>query len=113
MDKDKFRKISYVQGDTPAQQLVNQRRFKKLSLISPEESIYECEMSHKKITIDLPIHLALCVLQLSKLRIFKLYYNYLNYYISRENQELCCMDTDSLYISFSNQNIDCIIKKEK
>lgn len=40
------------------------------------------------ISVDLPIQLAFTILQLSKLRMLKLYYLYFDYYIIRDNFQL-------------------------
>jgi hypothetical protein len=113
MDKFKFRDINYVQGETEATKMVNDKRFKKMTLICPEDSIYECEMRKRKISVDLPIQLALTILQYSKLRMLKLYYNYIDYFISRKHYQLIEMDTDALYWAISGPNMDTVIKKEK
>jgi len=113
MDKFKFRDITYVQGETEAVKVINNERFKKLSLILPEENIFECELRRQKISVDLPIQLALTILQYSKLRILKLYYNYIDYFISRKNYQLLEMDTDALYLSISGPNMDSVIKPHR
>jgi hypothetical protein len=113
MDKFKFRDIKYVQGETQALKMVNKKGFKKMSLISPENNIYECEMSKNKISVDLPIQLALTILQLSKLRVLKMYYNYLDYYMHRNNYQLIHMDTDSIYLALTGPNMDSVVKKNK
>jgi len=113
MDKFKFRDVSYIQGDADALKMVNNQRFKKMNLIFPEENIYECEMRKKRISVDLPIQLALTILQHSKLRILKLYYNYIDYYISRKHYQLIEMDTDCLYLAISGPNMSSVIKNDK
>jgi hypothetical protein len=113
MDKFKFRDIKYVQGEIHALKMVNKKGFKKMSLISPENNIYECEMSKKKICVDLPIQLALTILQLSKLRVLKMYYNYLDYYIHRSDYQLIHMDTDAVYLALAGPNMDSVVKRNK
>jgi hypothetical protein len=105
--------VSYIQGDIEALKITNNKRFKKMSLIFPEENIYECELRKTKISVDLPIQLALTILQYSKLRILKLYYKYIDYFISRKNYQLLEMDTDCLYVAIDGPNIHSVIKKEK
>ncbi len=85
MNKFKFHDIHYLQGDRRALHMVNCKRFKKMSVISQEDNVYECAMAKKHLSIDLPIQLALTILQLSKLRMLKLYYSYLDYYNPRSD----------------------------
>ena len=113
MDKFKFRDIKYIQGEVEATKMVNHKLFRKMTLIYPEENIYECEMRKKRVSVDLPIQLALTILQYSKLRILKLYYDYIDYFISRKHFQLIEMDTDALYLSISGVNIRDVIKPGK
>lgn len=69
-------------------------------MINPEDNIYECEMSKRHISVDLPIQLALTILQLSKLRMLKLYYNYLDYFISRSDMQLNIWDTEAFIFHY-------------
>ena len=40
------------------------------------------------------------------------YYDFLDYYFNRKDLELLQMDTDSLYIAWSGENIDDLVKPE-
>jgi hypothetical protein len=113
MDKFKFRDVSYVQGSVEAVKRVNDQRFKKMSLIFPEEDIYECEMRKKNISVDLPVQLALTILQYSKLRLLQVYYNYIDYFIARQHFQLIEVDTDAVYFAISGPNMESVVKKDK
>ncbi len=43
--KFKFLDIHYLQGDRRVLHIVNCKRFKKMSVISQEDNLYECEMA--------------------------------------------------------------------
>ena len=50
--------------------------------------------------------------QLAKLRMLEFYCDFLDYYFDRKDFELLQMDTGSLYIAFSAENLDDVVKAE-
>ena len=50
--------------------------------------------------------------QLAKLRMLELYYDFLDKYFSRQDFELCYMDTDSFYLTMSGDSLDGIVRPE-
>ena len=51
--------------------------------------------------------------QLAKLRMLELYYDFLDKYFSRQDFDLCYMDTDSFYFAMSGDSLDEIFKPGK
>ena len=41
------------------------------------------------------------------------YYDFLDFYVNRQDFECCEMDTDSLYYALSSSNIEDVVKPEK
>ena len=52
------------------------------------------------------------VYQLAKLLMLKFYYDFLDKYFSRQDFELCYMDTDSFYLAMSGDSLDEIVRPE-
>ena len=52
----------------------------------------------------------IAVYQLTKLQILELYYEFFEKYFSRQDFELCYMDTDSFYLMMSVDSLDEIVK---
>ncbi len=71
------------------------------------------QMAKKHLSLDLPIQLALTILQLCKLRMLKLCYSYLDYYIHRSDFQLVEWDTDAFYLAQSGPTIESVIKPTK
>ena len=66
----------------------------------------EVEKTKEKIIIDLPIHLGVFILNYAKLRMLEFYYDFLDYYLRREDCEIMEMDTDSNYLEISAENVE-------
>ena len=64
----------------------------------------------QKINLDLPIHLSVFILNFAKLRMLEFYYDFLDYYLPREDFEMVEMDTDSNYLGISAENLEDLIK---
>ena len=60
--------------------------------------------------ISRPYQCGIAVYQLAKLRILEFYYDLLHKYFSRQDSELCYMDTDSFYLVMSGDSLDDIVK---
>ena len=67
-------------------------------------------MAHKKVTHDIPKQLGFFVLQYAKLRMLEFYYDCLDYYMNRDDYELCQMDTDSIYLLFLQNYLNPVWK---
>ena len=62
--------------------------------------------------IKRPYQCGIAVYQLAKLRILQFYYDFLDKYFSRQDFELCYIDTDSFYLAMSGGLLDEIVKPE-
>ena len=58
---------------------------------------YEIKEFKRIVMIKRSYQCGLAVYQLAKLRMLEFYYNFLDKYLSRQDFELCCMDTDPFY----------------
>ena len=70
-------------------------------------------MIKKKIIWDLPLQIGVFVYQYAKLRMLQFYYDFLDVFVSRDDFELCEMDTDSLYMGLSGASLDDVVIPEK
>ena len=109
-NKEKHRNIRYC-NSVAVSGLINDPLFHKLNAIS--ENLYEIEHFNKKIVLDLPIQIGFFVNGYAKLRMLEFYYDFLDFYINRQDFECCEMDTDSLYYALSSSNLENVIKPEK
>ena len=62
--------------------------------------------------IKMSYQCGIAVYQLAKLQMFGLYYDFLDKYFSRQDFELCYMDTDSFYLAMSGDSLDEIVRPE-
>ena len=68
------------------------------------------EKTKQKINLHLPIHLGVFILNYTKLFMLEFYYDFLDYYLPREDFEMVEMDTDSNYLGISAENVEDLIK---
>ena len=68
------------------------------------------EKTIQKINLDLPIRIGVFILNYAKLRMLELYYDFLDYYLSREDFKIMEMDTDSNYLGITAENVEDLIK---
>ena len=73
---------------------------------------YEIKEFKQTVTIKRPCQRGIAVFQLTKLRMFEFYYDYLDKYFGRQGFELCYMDTDSFYLAMSGDSLDVIVGSE-
>ena len=62
--------------------------------------------------IKRPYQCGIAVCQLAKSRMLEFYYDFLDKYYSRQDFELCYMDTDPFYLTMSGESLDEIAKPE-
>ena len=60
---------------------------------------YEIKEFKQSVMIKKPYQCGIAVYQLGKLQMLRFYYDFLDKYFSRQNFELCYMDTDSFYLA--------------
>ena len=73
---------------------------------------YEIKEFNQTVMIKWPYQCRIAVYQLAKLRMLEFYYDYLDNYFSRQDFELCYMDTDSFYLAMSGDSLDEIARPE-
>ena len=64
------------------------------------------------VMIKRPHQCGIAAHQLAKLRMLEFYYGFLDKYFSRQDFELCYMDTDWFYLAMSGDSLDEIVKLE-
>ena len=75
--------------------------------------MYEVELVKSEIERRKPIIVGFFILQYAKLRRLELYYNFFKKFCDTEKYEELGMDTDSLYLALSEENLEDIILPEK
>ena len=73
---------------------------------------YEIKEFKRTVMIKRPYQRGIAVYQLAKLRMLEFYYDFLDRYFSRQDFELCYMDTDSFYLAMSGDSLDEIVRPE-
>ena len=73
---------------------------------------YEIKEFKRTVMIKRPYQCGIAVYQLAKLRMLEFYYDFLDKYFSRQDFELCYMDTDSFYLAMSGDSLDEIVRPE-
>ena len=73
---------------------------------------YEIKEFKQTVMIKRPYQCGISVYQLAKLRMLEFYYDFLDRYFSRQDFELCYMDTDSFYLAMSGNSLDEIVRPE-
>ena len=101
MDKERHQDIKYVKGERKASMLVNDKSFKKLTIL--DNDLYEIECAKKKICLNLPIYLGYFILQYAKLRMLEWYYDCLDEFVAREDFEYMEMDTGMHELGLSSE----------
>ena len=69
------------------------------------DGYYEVEKTEKKINLDLPIHLGVFILNYAKLQMLEFYYDFLDYYLHREDFEALVTDADNNYLGIPSENL--------
>ena len=73
---------------------------------------YEITEFKRTVLVKRPCQCGIDVYQLGQLRILGFYYDFLDKYFSRQDFELCYMDTDSFYLVMSGDSLDEIVRPE-
>ena len=108
-NKEKHHDIVYVDESEIGTEITDEHFY---SLTELPDGYYEVEKTRKKINLDLPIHLGVFILSYAKLRMLEFYYDFLDYYLHREDFEVLEMDTDSNYLGIIADNVEDLIKSE-
>ena len=90
----KHRNIKLVTTEEKFKKLVMKPNFKSSVLFG--ENLMGFEMGKVKVVMNKPVYLGQVILDLSKLVMYKLHYDYMRRKYDYQNLKLCYMDTDSL-----------------
>ena len=77
------------------------------------DQLYEVELVKSEIEHREPIIVGFFILQNAKLRMLELYYNFFRKFCDNDKYEELEMDTDSLYLALSEENLEDVILPEK
>lgn len=110
MSKEKFCNTTYIKGQHDVTMAINKSNFRDCCELGND--IYEVSTAYKSITVDVPIHIGLFCLQMSKLRMIMFYYNCLDKYLPRRSFALAQMDTDSQYFGLSSCSLLTAVKSQ-
>ena len=114
-----YRKIIEDLGGHKSTKFTREERVVDKALRSPffnnlEETggAYEIKEFKRTVMTKRPYQCGIAVYQLAKLRMLEFYYDFLDKYFSRQDFELCYMDTDSFYLAMSGDSLDEIVEPE-
>ena len=110
MDRSRHTVTKYL-NDEKTHSAINIKLFKRLNFIT--DQLYEVELVKSEIEHQEPIIVGFFSLQYAKLRMLELYYNFFKKFCVTEKFEDHEMDTDSLYLALSEENLEEIVLPEK
>ena len=110
MDRNRHTVTKYL-NDEKTHRAINKKLFKRPNFIT--DQLYEVELVKSEIEHREPIIVGFFILQYAKLRMLELYYNFFKKFCDTEKYEELEMDTDSLYLALSEENLEDIILPEK
>ena len=110
MDRKRHTVTNYL-NDEKTHSANNTKLFKRLNFTT--DPFYEVEFVKSEIEHREPIIVGFFILQYAKLRMLELYYNFFQKFCDTEKYEDLEMDTDSLYLALSEENLEDIILPEK
>ena len=115
MDHSRHTVTKYL-TDEKAYSAINSKMFKCLNHIT--DQLYEAELVKSEIEHSEPIIPGFFVLQNAKLRTLELYHNFFKKFCDTDKYEefekiILEMDTDSLYLALSDENLEDVILPEK
>ena len=97
--------------DEKTHSAIDSGMFKRLNHIT--DKLYEVETAKSEIEHREPIIVGFFILQYAKLRKLKLFYNFFKNFSDTDKYEELEMDTDSLYLALSEENLENVILPEK
>ena len=97
----KHRDIKLVTTDKKRNKLVSEPDYHTINYISEDLSIIE--MNKTKVKMNKPIYLGLSILDISKILMYKFWYDYMKPKYN-DNVKLCHMDTNSLIMSIKTND---------
>ena len=76
------------------------------------DGAYEIKERKQTVMIKRPYQCGITVYQLAKLWMLEFYYDFLDKYFSRQDFELCYMDTNLFYLEMRGDTLDEIVRPE-
>ena len=110
MARSRHTVIMYL-GDEKTHSAINSKLFKRPNHIT--DQLYEVELAKSEIEHREPIIVGFFILQHAKLRMLELYYNFFKNFSDTDKYEELEMDTESLYLAVSEENLEDAILPEK
>ncbi|GFO22437.1 phytanoyl-coa dioxygenase domain-containing protein 1-like protein [Plakobranchus ocellatus] len=89
--------------------LVNSRLFRTCTPLDHND-LFEVENAKSKVRWNLPLQIGFFVYQYAKLRMLQFHYDFVDKFVSRDDYQLCEMDTDSLYMALSGNSLEEVVK---
>ena len=74
--------------------------------------VYEVQKRKQTTYQNMPMQISTAILQYAKLKMLQFVYDFLYKYVSKDDFNICYMDTDSLYMSITSENFEDLIKPE-
>ena len=90
-------------------QLVNNRLFRTCTPLDHTD-LFEVECAKNKVRWNLPLQIGFFVYQYAKLRMLQFHFDFVDKFVSRDDYQLCEMDTDSLYMALSTGSLEEAVK---
>ena len=98
-------------NDEKTQSTFINKLFKRPNFIT--DQLYEVELVKSEIEHREPIIVGFFILNYAELRMLELYYKFIRNFCDTEKNEELEMDTDSLYLALSEENLEDIVLPEK
>ena len=110
MDRSRHTVTKFL-NDEKTHSAINSKLFKRFNFIN--DQLYDVEHVKSEIEHREPIIVGIFILQYAQLRMLELYYSFFLNFCDTEKYEELEMDTDSLYLALSEENLEDIILPEK
>ena len=102
--------MNYYKVQVNAWQAMNEPQFRKLTCLDEDRQLYEVHSAKDRITMDVPIQLAVFILNLAKLRLLSFAYDEIDRLVGRSDYMHLETDIDSLYMALSKPTLDEVVK---
>ena len=110
MNRSRHTVTKYL-NDEKTHSAINSKMFKRLNHIT--DQLYEVEIVKTEIEHREPIIVGFFILKYAKLGMLELYYNFFKKFCDTDKYEEIGMDTDSLYLVLSEENLENVIVPKK
>ena len=110
MDRSRHIETKYL-TDEKTHSAINSKMFKRFNHVT--DQLYEVELVKPETEHRETIIVGFFILQYAKLRMLELYYNFFKNFCDTDKYVELEMDTDSLYLALSQENLEDVILPEK